>query len=253
MGRFFPPVHAAGELRPQPQVRRRPDDRRGNRGRGRSGDAAFFPDAANAFPRLALATLVTCLASTLFPTTNYSIVVAASLALEPSAGVAGAVSRAEAIALGAAIGIGVSLSVWPQLSRSCAFEIMGELLDDGRALLATMPILGPLENCERVDALHESFLRHLVEACAVCGETRVRACFETGSSLGAALLAFETLWHGLVLLDRIGQSQCGWLTEKEREPLAECIDLVRECASGYLQALATWMRSCRLPNALSGR
>ncbi|WP_175585627.1 FUSC family protein [Caballeronia cordobensis] len=41
----------------------------------------FFPDAANAFPRLALATLVTCLASTLFPTTNYSIVVAASLAL----------------------------------------------------------------------------------------------------------------------------------------------------------------------------
>ncbi|AQH00692.1 hypothetical protein A9R05_17170 [Burkholderia sp. KK1] len=134
----------------------------------------FFPDAANAFPRLALATLVTCLASTLFPTTNYSIVVAAS--------------RAEAIALGAAIGIGVSLSVWPQLSRSRAFEIMGELLDDCRALL-----------------------------------------------------------------DRIGQSQCGWLTEKEREPLAECIDRVRECASGYLQALATWMRSCRLPNALSGR
>ncbi|BAO88240.1 hypothetical protein [Caballeronia cordobensis] len=70
---------------------------------------------------------------------------------------------------------------------------MGELLDDCRALLATMPILGPLENCERVDALHESFLRHLVEARAVCGETRVRACFETGSSLGAALLAFETL------------------------------------------------------------
>ncbi|MCG7403294.1 FUSC family protein [Caballeronia zhejiangensis] len=202
----------------------------------------FFPDAADAFPRLGLATLVTCLASTLFPTTNYSIVVAAALALEPSAGVAGAVSRAEAIALGAAIGIGVSLSVWPQLSRSRAFEIMGELLDDCRALLATMPILGPLENRERVDALHERFLRHLVEARAVCGETRVRARFETGSSLGAALVAFETLWHGLVLLDRIGQSQCGWLTNEETEPLAERIELVRDCASGYLQALAAWMR-----------
>jgi uncharacterized membrane protein YccC len=201
-----------------------------------------FPDAADALPRLGLATLVTCLVSTLFPTTNYSIVVAAALALEPSAGVAGAVSRAEAIALSAAIGIGVSLSVWPQLSRSRAFDIMDELLEDCRALLATMPIRGPLDNLERVDALHERFLRHLVEARAVCGETRVRARFETGSSLGAALVAFETVCHGLVLLDRIGQSQCGCLTDEERERLAERIGQVRDCASDYLQALATWMR-----------
>jgi len=153
-----------------------------------------------------------------------------------------AVSRAEAIALGAAIGIGVSLSVWPQLSRSRAFDIMDELLEDCRALLATMPILGPLDNRERVDALHERFLRHLVEARAVFGETRVRARFETGSSLGAALVAFETVCHGLVLLDRIGQSQCGCLTDEEREPLAERIGQVRDCASDYLQALTTWMR-----------
>lgn len=76
----------------------------------------LFPDAADALPRLARATLVACIASTRFPTTNYSIVVAAALPLESSASIASAVSRAEAIALGAAIGIGASLSVWPQLS-----------------------------------------------------------------------------------------------------------------------------------------
>ncbi|SAK43612.1 hypothetical protein AWB79_00697 [Caballeronia hypogeia] len=202
----------------------------------------FFAAPDNALLRLSLATLVTCLSSTIFPTTNYSIVVAAALALEPSAGIAGAFARAEAIVAGAAIGIAVSVSVWPQLARSRAFDIMGELLDDSRALLTTLPILHPVEDRTSVDALHERFLRHLVEARAVCGETRVRARFETGSTLAAALNAFQTLWHGLVLLDRVGQAQCASLPHQERDALIERIDAVCHCANSYLKALAEWMR-----------
>jgi hypothetical protein len=201
----------------------------------------FFPGTDAALPRLGLATLVTCLGATLFPTTNYSIVVAAALALEPSAGIEGALSRAEAVVLGAAIGIGVSVSVWPQLARSRAFDIMGELLDHCRALLATLPILHPVEDRQTVDALHERFLRHLVDARAVCSETRVRARFAGGPTLIAALNAFETLWHGLVLLDRVGQAQ-GGLPEPERRALIGHIDSVSGCANTYMEALAAWMR-----------
>ncbi|KXV03197.1 hypothetical protein CR51_18585 [Caballeronia megalochromosomata] len=123
----------------------------------------YFPDVADALSRFALATLVARIASTRLRTTNYSIVVAAALALESSASIAGAVSRASNRA-GAAIGIGVSLSVWPQLSRSRAFEIMGELLkvlasriervrdcasDYLRALAAWMRGGGPLPTAVR--------------------------------------------------------------------------------------------------------
>ncbi|MDR5881868.1 FUSC family protein [Caballeronia sp. LZ032] len=201
----------------------------------------FFPGADATLPRLALATLVTCLGATLFPTTNYSIVVAAALALEPSMSIDGAFSRAEAIVLGSAIGIAVSVSVWPQLARSRAFDIMAELLDDCRALLATLPILHPAEDRQTVDALHERFLRHLVDARAVCSETRVRARFATGPTLNTALNAFETLWHGLVLLDRAGQVQEG-LSASEREASAGHIRTVSDCAGAYLEALAGWLR-----------
>jgi len=69
----------------------------------------------------------------------------------------------------------------------------------------------------------------------------VRARFETGSSLSAALLAFERLWHEPALLDRMGQSQCGGLKAKERAARV-AIERVREYASDYLRALAAWMR-----------
>ena len=59
----------------------------------------YFPDVADALSRFALATLVARIASTRLRTTNYSIVVAAALALQSSASIAGAVSRAGAIAL----------------------------------------------------------------------------------------------------------------------------------------------------------
>jgi hypothetical protein len=119
---------------------------------------------------------------------------------------------------------------------------MGDLLDDCRALLATIPILDPPKDRTSIDALHERFLRHLADAMAVSGETRVRARFAGGPTLGAALNAFETLWHGLVLLDRVGQSQCGWLREDERGVLSGRIDAVCGRADAYLESLSGWMR-----------
>ncbi|WP_459905869.1 FUSC family protein [Caballeronia sp. HLA56] len=201
-----------------------------------------FPDAGDAILRLGVATLATCLLSSIFPTTNYSIVVAAAIALEPSAGFAGAISRAEAIVLGSAIGIVVSVSVWPQLARSRAFGIMGDLIDDCRALLHALPILSAVEDRASVDALHERFLRHLVDARAVSSDARVKARFRAGPTLSAALTAFETLWHGLVLLDRVGESQCRVLPEDERKLLRESVNAVGECASGYLEQLAAYLR-----------
>jgi hypothetical protein len=202
-----------------------------------------FPIGDETLLRLALATLITCLTSTLFPTTNYSIVVAAALAIEPAHSIEDAMSRAIAIMAGAAIGIVVSVSVWPQLARSRAFHAMSELLADCHALIAILPILNPCDNRAEVDALHERFLRHLVDARAVTSESRIRARFTKGPSLNAALVAFETLWHGLVLLDRVGQSQCGLLPDKDREALLERIDMVCNTARAYLEALAAYMRN----------
>lgn len=210
----------------------------------------FFPIAADALPRLGLATLVTCLTSTIFPTTNYSIFVAAALALEPSAGIAGALSRALAVVLGSAIAIVMSLTVWPKLARSHAFDIMGELLDDCRTLLATLPILNPVKNRSNVDALHERFLRHLVDARATSGETRLQARFQSGPPLHVALTAFEALWHGLVLLDRVGQTHGGILSDEDRKALIKCVDAASDNACAYLEQLAAYMRNrAPLPSA----
>lgn len=203
----------------------------------------LFPAGADALMRLAFATAITCLASTLFPSTNYSIVVAAAIALEPSSDIAGALSRAEAIILGAAIGIAVSVTVWPQFARSRAFGIMANLLDDCRELLHVLPILGPADSRVSVDALHERFMRHLVDARAVCGEARIKAHFTGGPSLGAVLFAIETLWHGLVLLDRTGESESAALDDEDRRLLLEHVDVVRRCGTAYLDRLAAYMRS----------
>ena len=203
----------------------------------------LFPQGADALARLALATSLTCLGSALFPTINYSIIVAAAIALEPSSGVAGAVSRAEAIILGAAIGIAVSVTVWPQLARSRVFGIMARLLDDCRELLRVLPILGPAASRESIDALHESFIHHLVDARAVCGEARIKARLSSGPSLTSVLFAIETLWHGLVLLDRAGESEAKLLNDEDRALLLEHIDVVRRCGSDYLDRLSAFMRS----------
>jgi hypothetical protein len=85
----------------------------------------------------------------------------------------------------------------------------------------------------------------------------VRARFETGSSLSAALLAFERLWHEPALLDRMGQSQCGGLKAKERAARV-AIERVRDCAIARATICEHWLRGCaadrcQRPNVFSGR
>lgn len=201
-----------------------------------------FPAAEAALPRLALTTLTTCLTSAFFPATNYSIFVAAALALQPPDSPLEALSRAVAIILGSGIGIMVSLTVVPQMARSRAFAVMAELLDDCRALLSAVPILSRDHDRAAVDALHEQFLRHLVDARAISGEARIRARFERGPTLNAALDAFHTLWHGLVLLDRVGQSHSGAFAAEDCAALGELVSAVRKNGSDYLHHLAAYLR-----------
>jgi hypothetical protein len=203
----------------------------------------LFPAGGDALARLAFATSLTCLASALIPSINYSIIVAAAIALAPSSGIAGAFLRAEAIILGAAIGIAVSVTIWPQFARSRAFGIMAHLLDDCRELLRVLPILGPAASRATVDTLHERFLRHLVDARAVCGEARIKARLASGPSLGAVLFAIETLWHGLVLLDRASESEAKSLNDEDRTLLADHVDVVRQAGTAYLDRLVAYMRN----------
>jgi hypothetical protein len=201
-----------------------------------------LPANSEPLPRLAIATLLTCLSTAVFPSTNYSIVVAAAIALEPSGGMEGALSRASAIVMGALIAIIVSISVWPQLGRSRAFRAMADLLDDCRALLHALPIVATENERYTVNALHERFLRHLVDARAIASETRFRARFRAGPTLNAALAAFETLWHGLVLLDRVGDAQCALLAGDDRDTLMQHVKTVCTCSNRYLEQLAEYMR-----------
>jgi hypothetical protein len=209
-----------------------------------------LPTGTEALPRLAIATVLTCLSTALFPSTNYSIVVAAAIALEASGGTAGALSRASAIVLGAVIAIIVSMSVWPQLARSRAFRAMAELLDDCRALLGALLAAAIESDRHTLNALHERFLRHLVDARAIAGETRFRARFHAGPTLHAALSAFETLWHGLVLFDRVGEARCALLPGKDRDALMTHVKTVCACSNVYLEQLAQYMRDgARYPHS----
>lgn len=200
----------------------------------------FFPAASDTLARLGVSTIVTSLSSMFFPATNYSIVVAAAVALEPSTGLSGALSRALAIGLGSIVGIVVSVSVWPRFARSRAFDVMADLLDDCRALLASLSLQSSALHRESIDSIHQRFLRRLIDARLICGDARVRPRLPRGPTLYAILDALETLWHGLVLLDRAVHSQRDALPD--RDPLLPTNDVVLKSANAYLQQLAAYMR-----------
>ena len=201
---------------------------------------ALFPTDGDTLSRLGLATFATSLASIFYPSTDYSIVVAAAVALEPSTGLTGALSRAIAIGLGSAVGIGVSIIVWPRFARSRAFDLMADLVDDCRDLLSTLSLQSSAVDGKSTDSIHARFLRRLIDARLSSGDARVRPHLKQGPTLYAVLDALETLWHGLVLLDRVMRSQRDALPE--RETLTPATNAILERADGYLQQVAAYLR-----------
>jgi hypothetical protein len=201
-----------------------------------------FPGSEQSMLRLGLTTLITCSATAIWPATSYGVVAAAVIALAPLASVSDAVNRAGAIVLGSGIGIAVSMSVWPQLARQRVFVFIASALDDCSELLDHFSLFDQQQNRVALDALHERFLQHLELARSVSIDARVRAHFQSGVTLSAALSATERLWHGLVLLDRIGAAHGGNFTNKDRDLLMEVGRTVRSCGSRYLSGLAAYVR-----------
>ncbi|AMM17635.1 hypothetical protein AX768_26000 [Burkholderia sp. PAMC 28687] len=201
-----------------------------------------FPGSEQSMLRLGLTTLVTCSVTAVWPATSYGVVAAAVIALAPSAGISDAISRAGAIILGSGIGIAVSMSVWPQLARQRVFNFIAAALDDCSELLNHISIFDQPHDRAALDALHERFLGHLELARSVSIDTRIRAHFQSGLTLSSALSATERLWHGLVLLDRIGSAHGSHFTMGDREVMMDIGNNVKTCGALYLSRLAAYVR-----------
>ena len=202
----------------------------------------LFPGSEQSMLRLGLTTLLTCSVTAIWPATSYGVVAAAVIALAPSAGISDAIDRAGAIILGSGIGIAVSMSVWPQLARQRVFNYIAEALDDCSELLNSISIFDQSQDRVALDALHERFLGHLELARSVSIETRIRAHFQSGVTLSSALSASERLWHGLVLMDRIGSAHGSDFTARDREVMMDVGNNVKACGSLYLSGLASYVR-----------
>jgi uncharacterized membrane protein YccC len=152
---------------------------------------------------LALASALANMIATLWPSFNYTAVTAAVVALDPVPDAGDAMQRAGAIMAGSLIGAAVTLTVWPSFGRRRAAEALRSALATCEALLAR--VLEDVRHTDRAerDAMHARFLADLETVHGHLAETYIAPRLPSGVPLREAAAAVESLWHTIVILDRV--------------------------------------------------
>lgn len=210
--------------------------------------------------RLVVAAAVANAVATVWPSLRYASVTAAIVALHHDPDLDDSLQIALAVTLGAMMGTVAALLAWPDFGRDRAARTLQRMLLDCRALLE-LAVEEPDDDGERKqDAVHARFLRNLEAARSQAAGIWFRPRLRSGVRLGDALLAAESLWHGLVILDRvvsgerdhIGPETLDRLRPAIREVQRSACRFVDEAANALQQSGAQRPESEELRNAVQG-
>lgn len=187
--------------------------------------------------RLAIAVTVTNAIAAIWPSLNYAAVAAAIMALHPDPDVMGALERAVAILIGSAMGTAAAFTAWPDFGRKRTVRFIQAALRDSRELLQLT-----LQGVDRDDRgqrnfVHARFFGNLEAARASASQTWFRPYLYSGLPLHDALYATESLWHGLVVLDRAMADERQHLKSAALKALHPCIEEVQQASCEYVDSL----------------
>jgi uncharacterized membrane protein YccC len=196
---------------------------------------------------LVVATAAANAVATVWPSLRYAAVTAAMVALDPTPELDSSLARAGAVMLGTLAGTAATLVVLPVFGRQRVTDSLVRILQDCQRLLDLIPL--GLETDERYerDAVHGSLLKHLESARSQLSSTRFRARLPSGAPLRDAVVAAESLWHAIVVLDRAVSSKRHDIAAPIVQPLEAALFKVRDTTASVLSGLKAALRGSHGP------
>lgn len=174
------------------------------------------------------------------PGWSYGLVAAAGLAIASDLSFRDAATqRIAAVAIGVGSGLLIGYVAWPESTRKRARRQMSEALSLCRDLLDTTLSSALAEDRRDVHDLHTRFI-----AAIGAGADTARAIRPArgGGHYRDLAHRIERLWHALIILDRVTETQHGDLPLRE-----ETLSKVRSIQSATCEALACAARFERVP------
>lgn len=146
-----------------------------------------------------------------------------------------ALNRAIAIAIGAVVGVAVSLIIWPESASTLVRRAVKRALDACCSILsATITTAADSDDVKERDGDHRRFSKAISDARSAAASIKV-ASGEKTEHHRELVDATERLWHALLILERVNERQEGnHLALKE-----EARGRLREVSDGAGDALAT--------------
>ena len=140
-----------------------------------------------------------------------------------------------AIAIGAGVGVAVSLIVWPESASTLVRRAVKRALDACCSILsATITTAADSDDVEKRDDDHRRFSKAISDARSAASSIRVASGDKTEHHR-ELVDATERLWHALLILERVNERQEGDHLALE----AEALGRLREVGDGAGDALAT--------------
>ncbi|WP_420024620.1 FUSC family protein (plasmid) [Cereibacter azotoformans] len=198
--------------------------------------AAGLPGQGVLLPLL-VAAVVTNAIVALRPQLSYAAILAAVVAADPHPEAIDMLEQAAAILVGTLMGAAASFLVWPVFGRQRARAALRDAVDDCARLFELIERGVTEPGTEERQALHARFLSDLETVHSRIAETRFAPRLPGGSGLHEVASAVESLWHALVILDRVVRRE---VSEPGRERLGRlrpALERMRAEVGPYLQGV----------------
>jgi hypothetical protein len=193
---------------------------------------------------LALATAVANTAATLWPSLRYAAMMAAIVALQPTADAGPPLDTAGAVLFGTLAGVAATLIVWPSFGRQRANETLRAAIRDSEDLLDLVIDSAGATDRQMRDAVHGRFLGRLETLYGQIGTTILMPSGTPGGAVRReAAVSLEALWHSIVILDRVLGGERHILALDAIERLDPDIRSVQEATRTVLASLRAWLEA----------
>ena len=187
---------------------------------------------------LALSTALANMAAAVWPSLRYAAMMAAIVALQPGMEAGQPLATAGAVLFGTVIGVVATLVVWPSFGRHRARETLRDALSDCEELLdLVVESVGATDRRMR-DAVHARFLGRLETMHGQLGASVLLPPeLRSGAALREVAVALESLWHSIVILDRVVGGERHIIAVEAVERLEPDIRAVQEAERRVLSDL----------------
>lgn len=203
----------------------------------------IFPALDGMLVRVAIVTALASGIATIWPRLNYGAVAAAAIVVQTHPELGDAIQQAVAISIGAVVGTAATLLVWPELGRNRVLRMLEYALNDCREYLEEILSDGGKAGKQKRLEVHENFVGHMATARSVLQDTRIGTHLENGRPLRDLLGAVDSLWYGLVMLQRaIGHEQID-IVETDRAYLKGRITRVQREAQEFIGEMVAYLRN----------